>query len=255
MRPILVTGATGTLGHAVTQRLLSTGYEVRGLSRRPQSGENGVRWTIGDLRHPESLADVVRDVSAVIHCATNPASRHADVRAAGTLIDALREAGSPHLIYISIVGIDRVPLPYYRAKLQVEQLIENSGLPYTIQRATQFHDLVFTIIRQSARLPLMPIPAGVSVQPVDKRDVADRLAELARHQPGGMVPDMGGPEVRTFADLARAYLSATGRRRALIPIWLPGKAFRGYRAGGHLAPDHAEGRTGFETFLAEAPLP
>jgi uncharacterized protein YbjT (DUF2867 family) len=80
--------------------------------------------------------------------------------------------------------------------------------------------------------------------------VAGRLAELATGPAAGRVPDMGGPEVRAAADLARSYLEASGRHRRVLPVRLPGAAFAGYRRGGHLAPEHAVGRVTFTEFLA-----
>lgn len=75
--------------------------------------------------------------------------------------------------------------------------------------------------------------------------------ELATGPPVGRAADLGGPQIRTFGELASAYLRATGRRWPVLPVRLPGRIFRGYRSGGHLAPDHAEGRRTFEDHLAE----
>jgi uncharacterized protein YbjT (DUF2867 family) len=143
-----------------------------------------------------------------------------------------------------------VPLGYYRTKLAVERLVERSGLGWTILRTTQFHELVLRLCEASAKLPVLLLPGGVSVQPVAVDEVADRLVKLATAAPAGRVPDLAGPQVRSFRDLARAYLRASHRRRLLLPVWLPGATFAGYRRGGHLAPDRAVGRVTFEQFLA-----
>jgi uncharacterized protein YbjT (DUF2867 family) len=97
----------------------------------------------------------------------------------------------------------------------------------------------------------MPVAAGVSFQPVDVREVAGRLAELASAPPAGRVPDLAGPQVRPMTALARSYLRASGRHRRLLPVRLPGATFAAYRSGGHLAPGRATGRITFEEFLAE----
>jgi uncharacterized protein YbjT (DUF2867 family) len=152
-------------------------------------------------------------------------------------------------VYISIVGVDRVPVGYYRAKLAVERLIEDSGLPWTILRATQFHELILRGCELLARLPVLLVPAA-SFQPVSSGEVATRLARLAGQPPAGRVPDMGGPQVRTSRDLAGRYLRASGRRRRVLPVWLPGRAFTGLRRGGLLAPGHATGTITFDEFLA-----
>ncbi|MFZ4275394.1 SDR family oxidoreductase [Streptomyces arboris] len=241
MTTILVTGATGTLGRQVAERLRTEGADVRGLSRRSPS------YAV-DLRDGKGIDAAVDGVDTIVHCASSP--RGGDDRAAGYLIDAARRAGVPHLVYISIVGVDRVPLGYYTLKRRVERMIEDSGLGATIQRTTQFHDLVLSVVSGAAKLPVLPVPAGVSVQPVDSGEVADRLAALALGAPAGRVPDLGGPEVREFSGLAGAYLRATGRRRRVVPVRLAGKAYAGFRGGGHLSPEHAVGTVTFEEFLA-----
>jgi uncharacterized protein YbjT (DUF2867 family) len=250
MTTILVTGGTGTLGRAVVTQLPADGHSVRVLSRRPHEDET-VEWVTGDLTTGAGLDEAVRGADAIIHCATDTRHPRRDVDGTQNLIDAARRNGAPHLVYISIVGVDRIPLGYYRVKLEVERLIEDSGLPWTILRATQFHDLVSTVARILTWLPVAAVPAGTSFQPVDVRDVAARLGELAVTAPAGRAPDFGGPEVSSAVDLVRAHLHASGRRRAVLPVRMPGKVAAAYRDGGHLAPEHADGRRTFEEFLAE----
>ncbi|MFI2436633.1 SDR family oxidoreductase [Streptomyces sp. NPDC018693] len=241
MTTILVTGGTGTLGRLVAERLRADGHEVRVLSRhsRPYAV---------DLREGgPGLAEAVAGVDTIVHCASSP--RGGDEQAAGHLITAAREAGVGHLVYISIVGVDRVPYGYYQSKLAVEKLVEQSGLGWTVLRATQFHDLLTTVFRSLAKLPVMPVPKGVSDQPIEVAEVAARLAELATGAPAGRVADMGGPEVRTLDSLARAYLRAHGKRRPLLPVPLWGAAYRAFRAGGHLNPAESVGKGTFEEYL------
>lgn len=252
--PILVTGGTGTLGRAVVCRLREDGHGVRVLSRRTRPGDMPaeIGWVTGDLSTGIGLAEAVRDVHAVVHCATEVRVPGNDIKGIDHLIAAAGAGpGPPHLVYISIVGVDRLPAGYYRAKLAVEQRVRESGLPCTIQRATQFHDLVLSVLRLLARSPVVLLPAGVSCQPVDVKEVADRLVGLALGAPAGQVQDMGGPQVRPLVDLARAYLRASGRRRALLPVGLPGKTFAGFRQGAHLTPEHADGQRTFDEFLSE----
>lgn len=242
MTTILVTGGTGTLGRLVAERLRADGHEVRVLSRHTQP------YAV-DLREGgPALHTAVAGVDAIVHCATTPGG--GDERAAAHLIEAARKAGVGHLVYISIVGVDRVPFGYYKSKLAVEKLVEKSGLGWTVLRATQFHDLLVQVFRALSKVPVMVLPAGVSDQPVEVAEVADRLAELATEAPAGRVEDMAGPEVRPLASLARAYLKAVGRRRAVVHVPLWGAAYRAFRAGGHLAPEHAVGKGTFEEYLA-----
>lgn len=245
---VLVTGGTGTLGREVVSNLLVDGVTVRVLSRRPQlAGSPDVEWTIGDLRKDEGIDEALRDIDTVIHCA----SRFGDVTSARHLLRAAFNAERPCITYISIVGVDRVPLRYYRSKLEVERLIERSGLPWTTLRSTQFHNLIANVCRTLARSPVMFIPAQTSFQPIEVKEVATRLVELASAPPAERVPDMGGPEILGADVLAASYLGAAGLRRRVAPVRLPGKAFAGFREGGHLAPEHAVGIVTFSEFLAE----
>ena len=247
--PIVVTGATGVLGREVVARLVEADRPVRRTSRTAPAVAHD--WMHADLLTGEGLPAALRGAGAVVHCATSQ-NRNKDVIAVQNLIEVARREDDAHLLYISIVGVDRVPYPYYRGKLDSERLIADSGLPFTILRATQFHDLLRALFAWASKSPLMPVPA-ISFQPVDVAVVADRLAALAVGSPAGRVDDMGGPQVRTATDLARAYLAATGRRRQVVGVRLPGKAFRAFRAGGHLAPDHAAGGLTFEQYLAGHP--
>ncbi len=246
--PVLVTGGTGTLGRLVVQRLRAAGRDVRVLSRRPAPAGGAPGWHVGDLGTGAGLGAALDGVGAVVHCATRPRG-DADVVAAGHLLDAALAAGRPHLVVVSIVGADRVPYSYYRAKHRVEQLLPPSGLPWTLLRATQFHELVDRACTALTRLPVVPVPAGTSFQPVAAAEVADRLVELVGGPAAGRVPDLGGPEVLGARDLVRTHLRASGSRRAVLPVHLPGAVFAGYRAGGHLAPDRAVGRTTFAQHL------
>lgn len=248
-KPILVTGGTGTLGRAVVERLLAAGHEVRVLSRRPGPAAEAVpyTWLTGDLRTGAGIDAAVAGAGSIIHCASGP---RGDVEATRNLIAAAQRAGSPHLIYISIVGVDHVPLGYYRAKFDVERLIEDSGLSWTILRTTQFHDLILRGCTKLARLPVMLVPADTSFQPIDVREVADRLVDLSTMAPRERVPDMGGPEIRSTRDLACSYLRVRGHNRVVLSVQLPGAVFAGFRRGDHLAPDRAVGRFTFEEFLA-----
>ena len=249
-RPILVTGATGTLGRPLVERLLADGAQVRVMSRRPRPADNDrpYAWAAADLTTGAGLADAAAGAGTIVHCATDFRN---DVESTRHLVEAARKAGGePHLVYISIVGVDRVPFPYYQRKLGAERVIEESGLPWTILRATQFHDLIARMTLAQRRLPVVFVPSGCRFQPIEVTEVAVRLAELAQGAPAGRVPDMGGPEVRGADDLARVTLRAVGLRHLLVPLRLPGKAFRGFRAGGHLAPERAVGKVTYEEYLA-----
>lgn len=221
----VVTGGTGSLGRHVVAALPGA---------RPVSRSTGT-----DLLRGKGLGALRADV--VVHCATS--FRHEVAMARAVL--AARPA---HLVYISIVGCNEVPLPYYKQKHATERLIISSGVPHTILRATQFHSLLRRMFDNASKLPLMPVP-GFRFQPVDEAEVGLELAALAQAAPTGIAPEMGGPEVREAIDFARIYLTATGKTRKLLPLKVPGATYRAYRAGGNLTPDRAVGKRTFENYL------
>lgn len=253
--PILVTGGTGTLGRLVVRRLRDAGCDVRVLSRRSREAEDGIQFMTGDLVKGAGIEPAVDGVAAIVHCAS---SNRGDADATRNLVraaSASSRAETPHLLYISIVGVDLISFGYLRSKLEAERVVAGSGLPWTTLRVTQFYDLILTGAQKLAKLPVVPVPAGFRVQPIDADEVAARLVELTLGEPAGRVPDMGGPQVSSFADLLRVYLRVTHRRRPVVPVWMP--AIGAIRAGGllvaeqHAAPEQTAGRRTWEEFLAE----
>ncbi len=242
---VLVTGGTGRLGRTLVPQLADAGHGVRVLTRREREAA-AWEWAVGDLRTGRGIAEAVTGAEVIIHLATG----RGDVAATRNLIEAARAAGKPHLVYVSIVGIEDVALDYYRAKVACERLIEESGLPWTIQRTTQFHDLITAMCDAQRGLPVTMMPSKVSFQPIDVTEVADRLVAIAAASAAARVPDLGGPQVRDAAELARTYLRAIGRRRAVWSIPMPGRAMRDYRAGNHLTPERTVGRITFDEFVA-----
>jgi uncharacterized protein YbjT (DUF2867 family) len=256
--PILVTGGTGTLGRRLVPRLTAAGCAVRVLTRHARPDADGVRYLAGDLATGTGLTEAVDGVGTIIHCA---GGAKGDDELTRNLLRAV--SGTPHLVYISVVGADRVPVVsrvdrtmfgYFASKLATERVVERSGLPWTTLRATQFHDLVLMVARQMAKLPVIPAPAGFRCQPVETDEVAARLVELAFGEPAGLVPDMAGPRTYAFAELIRSYLRAAGKHRPIVPLPLPGGAARAVRAGAILAPEHAVGKRTWEEFLADRPV-
>ena len=254
--PILVTGGTGTLGRLVVTRLRDAGREVRVLSRHAVDLGNQVDSVTGNLDTGDGVDDAVAGAETVIHCAGG--AKGDDVKAL-TLTRAA--VGVRHLVFISVVGAERVPVVsaadrgmfgYFASKRAAERVVEVSGIPFTTLRATQFHELSLTTLAAMAKLPVVPVPSRTSFQPIAGAEVADRLVELALGQPAGLVPDLAGPHVHRMDEMLREYLLAARKRRLLIPIRLPGRAARAIRAGANLAPDHADGRQTWEDYLAQA---
>ena len=255
--PVLVTGGTGTLGRQLVPRLRDAGREVRVLSRRSHAPEHGVEYVTGDLLAGEGIERAVQGAGTIVHLA---GATKGDDEATRNLVRAASRAGAQHLVYISVVGTDRIPLVsgldramfgYFGSKLAAERVVADSGLPWTTLRATQFHDLLVTVAQQMVKLPAIPVPAGFRFQPVDAGEVAGRLVELTLAAPAGLVPDMAGPRVYRMADLLRGYLRARGKRRRIVAVRIPGRAASALGAGANLAPERAVGHRTWEEFLAE----
>jgi uncharacterized protein YbjT (DUF2867 family) len=257
MEQILVTGGTGTLGRLVVARLRAADRNVRALSRHSREAKDGIEFVTGDLATGEGIEAAVKGAGIIVHCAGT--SKGDEVKTLN-LVRAASRAGTRHLVYISVVGADRIPVEspvdramfgYFASKRAAERVVADSGLPWTTLRATQFHDTTLMTARLMAKLPVIPVATGFRFQPVDAGEVATRLVELALGTPAGLVPDIGGPRIYTMKELLRSYLRAAGKYRPIMSVPLPGKAARAIRAGANLAPDRAVGQRTWEDFLAD----
>ncbi|MGD8202293.1 SDR family oxidoreductase [Ornithinimicrobium sp. W1679] len=237
---VLVTGGTGVLGRYVVDLLVGAGHRVRVLSRDPSrsTSVHDVEVCAGDLRELASLLPALSDVDVVVHCASDFRSPdQVDVAGTANLVGAMRGLDVGHLVYVSIVGVDQIPIRYYRAKREAELIVENQSVPWTIQRATQFHPFVAEMLATSARWPFIACPRGLRFQPIAVEQVANRVVQHVEAAAAGKAPDLGGPDVLTLHDLASTWLAATGRRpRPLVPVPFPGAAGRAFRDGANLCP-------------------
>lgn len=191
--PILVTGGTGTLSGHVLPLLRASGHDVRVLTRYARPATDGVEHVTGDLPEGEGVEAAVDGVETVLHLAGGPKG---DDEATRTLVRAASRAGVRHLLYISVIGADRVPLAWMRTKLESERAVADSGIPWTTLRAAQFHDLALTMVEKMAKLPVFPVASGSSRW---TRGRSARLAELTLGDPSGLVADMAGPDVHDLA--------------------------------------------------------
>jgi len=246
----LVTGATGTLGEALRPRLREAGHEVRAASRDPPS-DGDVEWVELDLIEGTGIEDALSDVDVVIHAATAPMgdTEAVDVEGTRRLLDAAADAGVTNFVYPSIVGIDEIPYSYYEHKLAAERAIEESAVPGTILRATQFHQFLDEILGGLTKLPVWPLPTRLQFQPIDVGEAADALVDHATPEASGRVPPVGGPEVLTLGEIASAYREARGIWRPSFRLPIPGGITRGFRNGEATCPDRAVGTVTWQAFL------
>lgn len=256
---VLVTGATGTLGRALVPRLRADRHQLRGTSRRPRAGSD-VEWVVAEFGTGAGVDQAVAGTDAVVHLASAGTQyrRAGEVDEAGTrrLVDACGRAGIRHVVYVSIVGIDQIPLGYYQHKLAAEQVIRSGPVPWSILRATQFHQLLDErLLPLAGRFGVLLGDRGIMVQPVDPRDVADRIAELLAAGPRHTVDNYGGPEVLNYLDAARDWQHARKSRRPVLALRFPGKVAGAMRAGALTTSAQPTGTRTWRAYLDERYVP
>jgi uncharacterized protein YbjT (DUF2867 family) len=251
----LVTGGSGTLGSLVVDRLRAHGHPVRVVSRRGAGRRGDVEYVAGDLETGEGVANATAGAGVVVHCA---GSQKGDGEKARCLVASARDTGVRHLVYISVAGADRIPVrsktdhamfEYFAQKREGELEIERSGIPFTTLRATQFFTLVYTVAEAMTRLPVVPLPKRMRVQPVAAEEVADRLVTLAEGESAGYVAEFGGPRVYNTHELFRSYLRASGRRRPVLSVGLPGRAAKAVLRDAILSTGTEHGSATWEEYL------
>ncbi|MCX6503176.1 MAG: SDR family oxidoreductase [Microbacterium sp.] len=243
---IAVAGGTGLLGRRVVEEARRRDHEVLVLSR-----SEGFDLTVGGAatRALEGT-DVVVDVLSVVtlKAATSIAFFEQTTR---ILLAVERDAGVPHHLALSIVGIDKAPFDYYAGKLAQERLVEASTNGWTILRATQFHEFAAQMYERARFGPLHLAPR-MRTQPVAAAEVATRLVDLCERTPQGRVRDLAGPREESLVDMIRDYAEASGAHGWIPAVSLPGDLGRAQR-GGLLLPDADAdlGRTTFAEWLTE----
>lgn len=249
---VLVTGATGRLGTEVVRALQADGHEVRAMSSRP-----GAAVVRADLRTGEGLREALDGVEAVVHAASAPRGdvQQVDVEGTRRLVRAADPAVLRHLVHVSIVGVDRNPYRYYRAKLAAERVVLDSGLPVTVVRAAQFQEFVDDLLGLARCGPVLPVPAGWALQPVAVAEVARYLLTVLARPAASEVVELAGPEVLDSAALARLWAAAQVRRPRVVPLRLPGRVSRAFRSGSALPEGGARGRRTYAQHLGQGAQP
>ena len=234
------------MGAEVVRRLEGHGVTVTSASRR-----TGV-----DLSTGAGLEAALDRVDCVVHSATSRLRpRRVDLDGTRRMIKILAGRSTPpHVVYISIVGCDRIPLHYYRAKYACELVLQRSRLPVTVVRATQFHTLIEATARTATLGPVALVARRMSFQPCDHHWVAAELADVALGPaPSGFqrAADLAGPEQLSLAEAVTLLRAKTGKAAPrLITIPALGGTLRAYEAGANLPdPDAKIGGASFREFL------
>src|SRR5688500_10239584 len=245
---VLVTGGTGRLGRRLVEPLQGAGHRVKVMSRRG-AGPGGVR---GDLDTGRDLHAASAGAEVVVHAATGyPHGNPWQTDVAGTrrLVQAVDRERLQHLVYVSIVGVDRIPFGYYRAKFSAEQVLLASGLPVTLLRITQFHDQVDTLLETARRGPILPVPMSWRARPVDVGEAAAYVASVAGGPPSPEVVEYGGPEELTAAEMARDWAAAREPGTRVVATPVPGRLSTAFRDGAALPSGGARGRRTYREHL------
>ena len=246
---VLVTGASGVLGSRVSTVAVERGHDVRRLSRSPTERAG---WVVGDLATGRGIAEALEGIDVVIHCASDHRNHRAtDVVGTGRLIDAARTSTGPHIVYPGIVGSDVIPLRYYGSKTAAERMLEDSGCPITIQRYTQFHDLLWHRLSALTRWPIVPLPNNTRYQVLDATAAARRLVAAGESPAAGRLPDLGGPTVYDIRELARSVATALDRTSRFVRINRPGLVGAAFRAGGNLTENRDDTGATWNEFVAQ----
>lgn len=241
---VAVAGGTGLVGRMVVERLQRAGHRTTVLTR-----SNGIDLTTG-----ARLAPALTDVEAVIDVTNAPVTKKAASieffqAVTANLLSAEARAGVGHHLALSIVGIDRVPLGYYFGKRAQEELIEAGPVPWTILRATQFHEFAGQVLaRMSGPVAVVP---RMRTQPIAAAEVAAQLVELVAAEPIGRAADLAGPEVLDLPTMARQLIRRRGCTQRVLPLRLPGRLGRELRGGGLLpSTDGPRGVQPYASWLA-----
>ena len=224
--------------------LARRGHEVVAGTSRPGAPDRiaGIRFSQFDLSTGSGLDQALAGVEAVIHSATNP-SRAKEVDVGGIRrLSAAAQTGV-HLVFPGIVGSDLIATPYYKMKTASEDALVSSGQPWTILRATQFHQLIWFWYARRSRNPFLFVPSQTRYQVIDPLEVARRLVDAVEAGPQGRMDDLGGPTAYDAADLARSCLSAIDSRRKVIAYTRWGLPAAALRAGANLTANRAGGET------------
>jgi uncharacterized protein YbjT (DUF2867 family) len=237
MNQALVIGGSGVLGSAVVKALREKGGTFHVGSRTPYKEDAyspilrdaSLPWKRMDLISGEGLAEGLAGVDTVFHLASDQrqvGNEPFEVVATRHLLSAAQNAGVKHLIYISIVGVDTIPFGYYQAKLAAEQMIQRSGVPYSILRATQFYPFIDSMLGKMLRFPIGFVPKKLKVQPIPTAVVAERLVAIAQHGPQLGVSAISGPAVLDFGTLAQSWMKQRNMGRPVLNVPVVGEVMR-----------------------------
>lgn len=149
------------------------------------------------------------------------------------------------------MGVDKIQYSYYRAKREAEGLIQESRVPYTILRATQFHDLVDFALSKLMSLPIGFVPNKLLDQPIDVASVAQELCRLAQAGPQQTILNLGGPQVLDAGTLTQGWMKYRKISKPIVLIPIIGSLMKSFALGEHTCLEKAVGSKTWEEYLAD----
>ncbi len=246
---IAVVGASGTLGRSVVRAASAAGHEVTAVVRSGlPTPTSGVTVRHADVVSRAGLHDALAGVEIVIDVVNSPKP---SLLAVGThaILDAATELRVRHYVGISVVGCDKVPHRYYRGKVEQEKVVAASPIPWSLLRATQFHDFLDDMFSTNAALGIYVVPSSMVVQPVSVDEVAAALLAAAVAAPAGLLPDFAGPEMMRMATAFRVWRQTRRRRGIALPMPMVGAVGRALKQGGLCNAARAVGHLTFSEWL------
>lgn len=246
---ILVTGSTGLLGSALLNQLTSSEYKVKITSRSKPENTEQFEWVYSDLLSGEGLEEAVKGVDVIIHAATSPIKNSKTVEVSGFEEFLRKLEHIKHFIYPSIVGIDDIPLKYYKLKYEAEDLLKNSSIPHTIVRATQFHNFVENSFLSKPLFKRYIIPGNIKFQSVDVSEFANHLIGLVDVGPKGRTDDFGGPDIMTLREMAELKIRINNETNKVQTYSIPGELYKSFKDGKNTNDNQKMGKITFEDYL------
>lgn len=246
---ILVTGATGLLGSALLNQLSNPMYKVKITSRSKPLDTGPFEWVYSDLSTGEGIEEAVQGIDVIIHAATSPIKNSKIVEVSGFQEFLSKIKHINHFIYPSIVGIDEIPLKYYKLKYEAEELLRNSSIPYTIVRATQFHNFVENIFLSKPLFNRYVVPGNIKFQSVDVSEFANHLIGLVNKGPQGRTGDFGGPDIMTLKEMAEEKIKINNESNKVLSFSMPGQLYRSLKDGKNTNDNQRMGKITFKDYL------
>ena len=262
MNKVLVIGGSGVLGSAVVNELQKnqanflTGsrHQIKTDAYSTVNRATDIPWQQVDLITSEGLSASLVGVDTVMHLASGQGKigqEPFEVAITRNLLKAVRQSDVTHLIHVSIVGVDKIPYAYYKAKFDTEASIRESQVPYTILRATQFHDFVEFGLSKLLSLPIGFVPKKLRLQPIDLDAVVQKLYQIAEAGSQNTILNLGGPEVYELGTLAKIWMQYRRMSKPIIPIPILGSLMHSIAQGNATCPEKAIGSKTWEDYLAE----